>query len=720
MPVKTVERAAEVSCYRCGSTDIYSVCHHCAKPMCEKHSPFAFRAGGTLARDPGTSGKPASQEYGGLKLEAPQAAVYHCEEHQHTVSGLDRLVVIGAVIAVIGIIVAIFATVPGIVVLLAGVAIAAYSVVKMLQSRAAMAATAPDLPLFPHVRVARVIEYLKGTVDLTESGYQSTAGDVTGTVVFSMTHSDWQEPMKQYGKKYRIADGAPVSFNAGFAMLQGPVGLSFAAAQPLVLDAGTGLWFRGNVSGHDLFAATPGRHEGEWNPTVTYQLQDGRKPTTIPLWIVPSLVPGSDQRTLQIDLHWTPLTSGRDSLTDTPLSDARGPVIELFDRIQLAVPASWGNMENADPGNAATTAPTQGENFRIIDWQQVPPKDPDYNYSQLQERRSRSLTIRFEKPIPPQSRLSGRIEATFEGTLSGVTGIGLYLPGGRHAERQLKPSAKTKVAVDFTVDLGAIRYQDDRVVPDENNADDENRSRLNKFDGIVPNYSVITRLTDAISKDDYYVKSVVEHAPYRDDSRADVLNRVWDIAGRFYTGVFPIDFDIHVRGEEIQGASGTSAGKTAVQVTVKGSYATGGNADGRLRESIENKWDDLHGKVMKVFDDSAAMAYAGWPAAEADNALGQPPAIAVAGFVEPAAIEGGVNAEPPTVWSAEIVESVAATPPAVDEDTDDKAERKADLRRQWKNADEAVMTGRISENVYRDIVTRIKAELRDLGEDLGL
>ena len=101
---------------------------------------------------------------------------------------------------------------------------------------------------------------------------------------------------------------------------------------------------------------------------------------------------------------------------------------------------------------------------------------------------------------------------------------------------------------------------------------------------------MITRLTDAISKDDYYVKSVVEHAPYRDDSRADVLNRVWDIAGRFYTGVFPIHFDIHVRGEEIPGASGASAGKTGVQVTVKGSYATGGNADqqdaGKYREQV--------------------------------------------------------------------------------------------------------------------------------------
>ncbi len=693
MPVKTVERAPKVSCYQCGSTDIYSVCHHCAKPMCEKHSPFAFRAAGKLARDQGTSGKPASKEWGGLKLDPLQAAVYHCGEHQHAVNLLDRLVVIGATIAVIGLIVALFAIVPGIVILLAGVAVAAYGVVKMRQGRAAMATMAPDLPLFPHVRAARVIEHLQGSVDLTESGYRSTAGDVTGTVAFSMTHSDWQERMKLYRRKYRIAEGAPVTFNAGFAMLDGPVGLNFTAAQPLVLDAGTGLWFRGDVSGHDLFAATAGRHEGEWNPTVTYQLQDRRKPKTIPLWIVPSLVPGSDQRTLQIDLHWT------------PLSDGRGPVIELFDRIELAVPVGWGNMENADPANAATTAPTQGERSRIIDWQQVPPQDPDHNYSQLQERRSRSLTIRFERPIPPQSTLSGRIEATFEGTLSGVTGIGVYLPGGRHAERQPVSSAKTRVMVDFTVDLGAIRYQDDRVVPDENNADDAKRSRLDEFAGVVPNYSVITTLTDAISKDDYYVKSVVEHAPYRDDSRADVLNRVWDITGRFYTGVFPIDFDIHFRGEEIQGASGAFAGKTAVQVTVKGSYATGGNADSGLRERIENKWDDLHGKVMKVFGDSAAMAY---PGRASDNALGLPAAIAVGEVVEPAVIT-----------SAEVVESVVVTPSAVPEDADDKAERKADLRRQWKIADEAVMTTRISENVYWDIVTRIKAELRDLGEDLG-
>lgn len=701
MPVKTVERAPEVRCYRCGSTGIYSVCHHCAKPLCEKHSPLAFRVAGNLARDPGTTGKPASAEYGGLNLDSVQAAVYHCEEHDHAVNRPGRLLIIGAIIAVIGLIVTFFATVPGVVVLLAGLAVAAYGVMKMRQSRATIATTAPDLPLFPHMRAARVIEYLHGRVDLTESGYGSTAGEVTGTVVFSMTHSDWQERLRQYRKRYRIAESAPVSFNAGFAMLQGPVGLEFAAAQPLVLDAGTGLWFRGNAPEHDLFAAVQGRHEGEWNPKVTYLLQDSRKPKTIPLWIVPSMVPSSDQRTLEIDLHWT------------PLRDSRGPAIELFDRIQLSVPAEWGNMESVSPGNAATTAPTPGENFRIIDWQQVPPIDPDH-YVQLQERRSRSLKIRFEKRIPPQSTLSGRIEATFEGTLSGVTGICLYLPGGRNAERQLTPSAKTRVTVDFTVSLGAVRYQDDRVVPDENNTDDENRSRLAEFAGVVPSSSVIIRLTNAISKDDYYVKSVIEHAPFRDDSRANVLNRVWDIAGRFYTGVFPIDFDIHVRGEEIQGTSGASAGKTAVQVMVKGSYATGGNADGKLRETIEKKWDDLHGRVMKVFSDSAAMAYDG-----ASNALGQPTAVSKGQVIESAAIERGEIVEPLAIGSAEIVESAIATPSAVREDDQDKAERKANLIRQWRVADEAVITGGIADDIYRAIVTRVKAELRDLGEDLG-
>jgi hypothetical protein len=675
--------------------------------MCERHSRFAFRVAGNLARNPGASGKPASSEYEGLKLDSAHAAVYHCEEHAHEVKAPGRLVIIGAVVAAVGLIVTFAATLPGIVILLAGAAVAVYGVIKAREYRDALAASAPPLPLFPHIRAARVVERLSGRVDLTENGYQSTPGDATGTVSFSMTHSDWQERLRLYRKKYRIADNAPVSFNAGFAMLEGPAGLTFAAAQPPVLGEGTGVWFRGETPDHDLFAAAEGRHEGEWSPTVSYQLQEGRKPTTIPLWIVPSLVPSSDQRALEIDLHWTPLL------------DRDGPAIELFDRIQLRVPAEWGNMESADPANAATTAPAPGQNFRIIEWQQVSPVETD-QYQQLQQRRSRSLKIRFEKRITPNSALSGRIEATFEKTLSGVTGVGLYLPGGGQAEsqRQLAPSAKTEVAVDFTVSLSAIRYQDDRVVPDENNAADMNRRRLAEFAGVVPDSGVIIKLTNAVSKDDYYVKSVVEHAPFRDDSRADVLNRVWDIAGRFYTGVFPVDFDINVSGVEFQGASGVAAGKTDVRVTVKGSYATGGNADGKLKENIEKKWDELHGKVIWVFSEAAAQAYAGWAQGDAGVAQGQPTAI-TAEIIEPAAIRRGEPVAPIAIGPADIVEAVIMPATPVNGDAHRNADRKADLLRQWQVADEAAMTGRITDDVHRSMITRIKMELRSLGEDLG-
>lgn len=720
MPAKTVERAPQVACYKCGNTDIYSVCHHCATPMCERHSRYAFRVGGTPARDPGASGKPASSEYGGLKLDSAHAAVYHCDDHYHVVRMPGRVLIIAGVIFVVGLIMALVITLLGILILLIGAAIGVYGLVKWREAisplpgylarlrvdgfmksredRDKMADSAPPpppLPLFPHVRVAQVVEHLSGRVDLTESGYQSTPGNPTGTVTFAMTHSDWQDRLRQYRRKYGLADEDEVAFNAGFALLQGPTGMTFAAAQPLVLDAGTGLWFRGEASDHDLFAAAEGRHEGEWNPAVSYQLQESRKPATIPLWIVPSLVPSSDQRTLEIDLHWTPLL------------DQDGPTIELFDRIQLFVPAEWGNMESAEPGNATTSVPTRENPQRVIEWQQVPPVETD-QYEQLQQRRSRSLRIRFEKRITPNSALAGRIEATFEKTLSGVTGVGLFLPGGGQAERQrqLAPSAKTEVSVDFSVSLSAIRYQDYRVVPDETNPEDLNRSRLVEFAGVIPDSGVIMTLTDALSRDDYYVKSVVEHEPFSDLSQANLLKRVWDVSGRFYTGVFPIDFDINVSGVETQGAPGVAAGRANVQVTVKGSYATGGNADGKLKESIEQKWDDLHGKVSWVFSEARAQVFAG-----AGAVTGQPVAITAE------VIERGEPVAPP-VGQPEVVDAVSVSASA-NGDAPGSSERRDDLMRQWKVADEAVLTGRISDEAYRSMTTRIKTELKSLGEDLG-
>ena len=724
MPVKTIERAPVVGCYRCGEAEIRSVCHHCGKVMCLEHSTKAFRQGGNRVHEAGDKdGKPASAEYGGLNLRPVQAAVYHCKEHEHTVGQLGVLTILGIAIAVVGIIVTIFALVPGIVILLVGGGIAAYDIVKRYRDQASSVTTVPDFPLFPHVHEARVTEYLTGRVELEQDGYASTVTSVSGEVTFSMTNAEWQTRLSKYRSKFHLPDGVPVGFNAGFALLQGKSGLAFAKDQPLVLDEGNGVWFRGSGTDHDLFAAGHGRPEGDWHPVARYEPQGSRKPAEIPLWIVPSLTPSSDQRALEIDLHWTPL------LDDDSLGDG-GPEIEMFDLIRLEVPAACGLLESAEPSNAATTPPDRDQPFRVIDWEQVAPK-AEVQFRQLKDRGSRSLRIRFEKQIPANATVSGRIKATFRGTLSGVTGIGLYTAGGGKSKTQLRPSAQTKVTVDFSINLDAVRYQADRVVPDESNADDNDKREPLKFP-VIPNHNVIIKLTNAISEDGYYVKSVVEHAPFRDDSRTSVVNHVWDIAGRFYEGIFPVDFGIHVRGEELQGAPGPYAGDTTVHVTVKGSYATGGSADGALKKLIEQKWDNLHAKVGVVFDEAkSAYGHGSYPP-PAGGALEpgiEPPAIGSSGWAHAQVIEsparpsgdrpspGGAGAyvEP----SAIVPPAVVVTPSPARADDPDKAELKADLLRQWKLADEAVMMGRISDDVYRAMITRIKAELRNLGEDLG-
>ena len=662
--------------------------------MCGAHSPLAFRVAGKPERQPGPAARLASKEFGGLGVDINRAAVYHCEEHAHVVGGRSGLLVAGVVLAVLGVIILLFAFLPGLLLLLAGMAAA---VIAIVRSRNAPTVEAPPLPTFPHVRAVNVIERLTGTVSLTESGYTSSANDVAGVITVAMAHSDWQEPLRLYRKKHRLPADAPVKFEAGFAMLQGPSGLRFANGQPAALEDGSGLWFRGNSTDHDLFTAVPGRREGDWNPSVSYGLQEARKPEGIPLWIVPSLVPGSDQRALQIDLYWSPLGA-----------DGRGPDLELFDLIKLKVPASWGSMEGASPANAVTTAPAPGVAFREIDWQQLYPSDDEDSRNEPAGARrgnSRTLTIEFEEPITRDPALSGRVVATFNGTLSGLDGIGLYLPGGGR-DRKLQITPRTQVTVDFTISLDAVRYQDDRVVPDENKVADKDRRRVTEFAGVVPDHGVVSELTNVISGEDYYVKSVIEHPPFVDDSRAYVLNHVWDIAGRYYEGVFPIDFSINLRGEEVaQESSGIFSGKTVAEVTVKGSYARGGNADGALLGMIEKKWDALNDMVTGILA-KRARANAAWSTTvTGDNTAPS----AIEPVPEMAAIEAGAI-------ETEIIEAEIIEPANTETSANGKASRAAELQRQKKAAAEAVVAGRIGEDTYREIVAMINAELRDLGE----
>ncbi len=58
-------------------------------------------------------------------------------------------------------------------------------------------------------------------------------------------------------------------------------------------------------------------------------------------------------------------------------------------------------------------------------------------------------------------------------------------------------------------------------------------------------------LVQQLADQRYLVKSVVEH-PSRPGRGVGLQYRVWDVTGRRYRGVYPIDFRITVAGDEAE------------------------------------------------------------------------------------------------------------------------------------------------------------------------
>jgi hypothetical protein len=753
MPANLIENAPQVRCYECGSDKIFSVCHHCAKPMCEDHSPPAFRE---VAKPGGSNDegvKAISRELAGLKLGRAREGVYHCEDHAHMVRG-PLMGIIGIGIAVLGIIVLLFSPVPGLVLLLVGAGMAGFTFIWPRLRAPDAGATLP-LPVIPDVNAVDIIERLVGTIRLEDGEYTSEVKSVTGEVAVNISVNDGRKKLELYRKRHRAAaQNNSAGFTAGFAMLEGQLGLEFLPGQQAVLVDRAGMSLSGeSTEGHDLFPAEPGRTQGEWTVRAPYKLQRDRVPSVMPLWIVPSLVPASDMRALEIDLHWNPIGSKHQGLD-----------LQLFDLIELQVPSRWGSVESFQPDRVETS--TSGGR-RIIKWQQLPPRDDD-SKTLAHGTNSRMLKISFEKPITEEPKpkhdgvedaaaedgddgsgrltLSGTLEVTFAGTLSGLTGVGLYLPGGgRGHEPEVNP--QTKITVEFDISLSTLRYQDKRVIPDENNDEDRElgRNKVDQFDGITPDPRRVAELTNAISADGYYVKSVVEHPPYRDDGRPNVVNRVWDIAGRRYDGVFPIDFDINLRGNEIslEGSSALS-GKTFAQVTVKGAHAktvtastgTGENFhdaqetstkqededDDELLKQIENTWTNLHQKVKDILEKHPAVG-------TGVRAIAAPADDVVEGEAIDEDGDDRVDTDDRVDNEAEAVDVVEVVDIEPDFEVIDLgggvkepsgydvvAYRVADLRKQRQDADNAVVAGKISEDTYRGIIARIEAEFSELRE----
>ena len=117
------------------------------------------------------------------------------------------------------------------------------------------------------------------------------------------------------------------------------------------------------------------------------------------------------------------------------------------------------------------------------------------------------------------------------------------------------------------------------------------------FAEVVPDHSAVIALTNAISEQGYYVKRVIENPP-QVGAHANRVNRYWDIAGRRYRGVYPIDFHLIVTGEEVyDGDIRAHGGTTQTTLTVQGAFA-----NPTMEAQVEGVWEQLHDLIAETCD----------------------------------------------------------------------------------------------------------------------
>jgi hypothetical protein len=639
MSIEIIARAPRIRCYACGSIEVEAVCHHCERAMCRAHKLAAVDA----------AGKPTSVEFMGLGLkEAPCGEVpIHCKDCNHRLRAPTLLPIVwGGVIALAAILLPtstgtrLFGVLFGGVLAGGGWFIWRKRAQRLVHSR-------PPLPFLPRFNAISIRESVRGRIDLDSSGgYNASVLSAGGRLTIASNFGKPErDQLQQYRKRFRLLDDDDVQFHAGFAVLRGSAGIRYrdvsGEAGSLVVP------LTGRVGEHPYFTGDS-RVSGEWRRTREYHLLESTQCDPLPLRLVPSLIQEAAQRALDIEIQWPEVGSSEKGLTMHRIG--------LFD---LRVPVAWGRVEHVtDSAVVGIAADAEGSGaVRTIAWRGLPVA--------ANENRAhrRTFTVRFEEKIDLDDFIEGQLDVTLKGTLSQLKGIDLFYALGGKRESEETVEVTTRIVIDFRLSLAGLRYQEVRVVPDPKK--DVDKQEIVTFDGVIPDYATVIALTNAMSED-FYVKRVIENPP-RTGEKANVLNRYWDIAGRYYLGVYPIDYHLILSGEAVYGGGvRAQSGTTKVTLTVQGSYA---NAD--MEAQIENVWDRLCHLVQ--------------------NTLGQ--------LTRPKPSPGWNGAAPP--------------PPFPDVPVDEGLDvRRSALRKRLDQMFDAFAAGRLTEEHFLKLKSEIEAELR--------
>jgi hypothetical protein len=563
--------------------DLTAVCNHCGRPMCAEHAVVAEVG-------------QVSTGFADLDLEDLRA--WYCAEHDNTVSGgLRWLVVTGFVAVAVGLICLLSKTywVGGSFVVAGGTASVLGYVISRRRRESAVHER-PPFPLAPTIKSVRLSESIHAVIRFDHNGdYQVTPQPATGRLTLDMVlrNAD-RNRLGRYRHKYDLDPDDPVPYSAGFVVLRGPVGLTFDDQRFLAPVFA----LRGMVSELPFLVSEGRRSLRRYPIDLTHRLRTGLEVESIPLWLTPSLVPESDRRALNLDIQWDPEFGHEDRVLE----------IDHISDIRVLAPVGWGAVQDIALDDGAQAS-------RRSFAKTADPDDPDESVYLIKMSGIRlpraakdkcrlTLRIQFEGKIETADSIRGSLDMRFRHALSGVSEVEVYhaLGSARHWKRNgageddRTAEITTTVTADFWLSLAKVRYQDTLVVPDPRLPQCNPEHAPEELPHVVPDHRTVAALTDALSGSDYYVKRVVEN-PGSNGPGVDETRRYWDITGRHYWRLFPIEFRITLTGNE-DGVNGN----TMVAVAVRGVYTdpdtNTGTTDPAMKSIIEQTWQNLRDQTV--------------------------------------------------------------------------------------------------------------------------
>ncbi len=578
MQTSLLRKAPKTRCYKCGTEEIRYICHHCGKPMCEQHTFFVS------SKD---NKKIESQEFSKLISKDTQCGEepFHCENCIHTIKGLAwKRIAFGTILFIISLM-----AIPNsrlgykLLGMVTGGGLIGYGIYANKQRKKQILELKPPLPLLPNFDLVQIQENINGNIELNSDGNYDVS-DISGSGQLNIKASlpnEERKRLKPYQKKY----GSAEIFHGGFVVLKGLAGFNFT--EDIIQkksdkeNNNTIIPLIGRVDNLPFLDGDETKNAEKINRFFDYSLFETPKRDSFPIQLILSFFPESDRKILEIIVQWNKLKININNYSKIESENLKNPIVESF---TMQFPRTWGRVKDSSKEYSINL------DNSTITWNKV--KFPE------QDERC-VFKVQFENSIEPhESSVTGEVKVKFQGTISGLDGAELFFPTGKKHNRSLtinnergknKLIIQTEVNTIFYLSLSSLRYQYSKNYPELSQINsNSNFSDSLRYLNVSPDYEAIILLSNSISENDFQIKQIVEKKPAI-NAKNDSINRVWSIVGRWYEGVYTIDFQIDLKGEEIDDRNLSNfPGTTEAKLTVKGAFS-----NEEMESKIENIWEQL-------------------------------------------------------------------------------------------------------------------------------